>query len=188
MVSSYMRSLTMMQTFDGSIFYLLFSIVASSSEEASSEFTQYIPDFIKKYIQVPHNELLYGVVSASLFMLFFALCPIIFRSIAYFGSNATSAMKAEKWALSAYWWFMALTAFSGSSILNMVLAGIEAETLDDTSVTKVMNEISAELAKGVAPSWIYWIILRTTIVLPANYLLQVKYLESFSLNFQNAID
>ena len=147
-----------------------YAVVIITENENESNFQEYVPDLLKDFM--PRSNVLSGIASASLFMLFFALCPIIFKAIAMFGSNATSALDAEKWALSAYWWFMVVTAFSGSSILNMVLAGIEEEWLDNSSVNKVMNEISSRLAREVASTWINWIILRTLIILPGNYLLQ----------------
>lgn len=45
------------------------------------------------------NHLLSGLIPASLFALFFALCPIIFKSLSNFGGNALSANEAEHTAL-----------------------------------------------------------------------------------------
>lgn len=149
-----------------------YAVLIITENQDQSNLHKYIPDFMKQFI--PNSNLLSGIVSASLFMLFFALCPIIFRAIAMFGSNAKNVLDAEKWALSAYWWFMVVTAFSGSSILNMVLAGFEQDGLDNSTVTNVMNEISSRLAREVASTWINWILLRTFFILPANYLLQLN--------------
>jgi hypothetical protein len=46
--------------------------------------------------------------------------------IANFGSGATSVRSAEYMALKYYWWFVLLTAFTGASLTNMVLNGVNA--------------------------------------------------------------
>jgi len=104
--------------------------------------------------------------------------------ISNFGSNAGSVKDAEEWAMRAYWWFMVVTAFSGSSILTMVLDGIQEGRLDDSSVTTVLNKISSGLAKEVASTWMNWIIIRTTVILPANYLLQINTLLFYFLDWK----
>ena len=45
------------------------------------------------------NRLLQGVVPSLLYSLFFALCPVIFKAISNFGSNAISVNEAEFIAL-----------------------------------------------------------------------------------------
>jgi len=64
---------------------------------------------------------------------------------------------------------MVVTAFSGSSLLTAALAGIEQGKVD-TSVSAIIREICDRLSKEVSATWINWIILRTTIVLPGAYL------------------
>ena len=56
-------------------------------------------------------EILSGLISALLYTVFFALCPVLFKSIANSGSQATSVQEAEKYALKYYWYFMLVTAF-----------------------------------------------------------------------------
>ncbi len=56
-------------------------------------------------------EIMSGLVSALLYTSFFALCPVMFKAIANFGSQATSVQEAEKFAMQYYWYFMLVTAF-----------------------------------------------------------------------------
>lgn len=56
-------------------------------------------------------DILSGLVTALLYTLFFALCPMMFKVIANSGSHATSVQEAEKYALKYYWYFMLVTAF-----------------------------------------------------------------------------
>ena len=104
----------------------------NESEYDESELIKYIPESVQSFL--PSSNLLSGFVSGLLFTLFFALCPIFFRMISNFGSNAGSVKDAEEWAMRAYWWFMVVTAFSGSSILTMVLDGIQEGRLGKMSL------------------------------------------------------
>ena len=119
------------------------------------------------------KQILSGIVPALLFTLFFALCPVMFKSIANFGSNATSVAVAEKAALSYYWWFMVCTAFTGSSLMTMVLNAINEGQVAN-SVTEVLIEIAGTIPTQVSSTWINWIIVRTTMTLPLQYMLQVN--------------
>ena len=51
-------------------------------------------------------DLLSALVGALIWALFFAVAPLMFKTISNFGSNATSSVAAEFWALKAFWWFM----------------------------------------------------------------------------------
>lgn len=119
------------------------------------------------------KQILSGIVPALLFTLFFALCPVMFKSIANFGSNATSVAVAEKAALNYYWWFMVCTAFTGSSLMTMVLNAINEGQVAN-SVTEVLIEIAGTIPTQVSSTWINWIIVRTTMTLPLQYMLQVN--------------
>jgi len=123
--------------------------------------------------RVLFKQILSGIVPALLFTLFFALCPVMFKSIANFGSNATSVAVAEKAALRYYWWFMVCTAFTGSSLMTMVLNAINEGQVAN-SVTEVLIEIAGTIPTQVSSTWINWIIVRTTMTLPLQYMLQVN--------------
>lgn len=73
---------------------------------------------------------------------------------------------------------MVVTAFSGSSLLTAALAGIDQGKVD-TSVSAILREISDRLSKEVSATWINWIILRTTIVLPGTCL-KIILFEAFN--------
>jgi len=49
----------------------------NESEENQTIIEEYVPKFIQGLF--PHSNIISGVISASLFMLFFALCPLIFK-------------------------------------------------------------------------------------------------------------
>lgn len=119
------------------------------------------------------KQILAGIVPALLFTLFFALCPVMFKAIANFGSNASSVAVAEKCALNYYWWFMVCTAFSGSSLMTMVLNAVNEGQIAN-SLTEVLVEIAGTIPTQVASNWINWIIVRTTMTLPLQYMLQVN--------------
>ena len=65
-------------------------------------------------------DILSGLVTALLYTLFFALCPVMFKAIANSGSHATSVQEAEKYALKYYWYFMLVTAFCFTGLADAV--------------------------------------------------------------------
>lgn len=119
------------------------------------------------------NKILSGIVPALLFTLFFALCPIMFKGIANYGSNAVSVNNAEYYALQYYWWFMVVTAFSGSSLVTMVLNAFNEGQLG-SEATKVLTTIAATIPTQISATWINWIIVRTMMTLPLQYMLQIN--------------
>jgi len=130
-----------------------------------------VPYFEELAKSNPLFKNLAGAVQASLFSLFFALCPLIFRAIANAGSNATSVATAEKAAINYFWWFMVVTAFSGTSFMMMGKTYFMKGELE-TNVTQVLLQIAATIPTTVSATWINWIILHSTFILPNQYLLQ----------------
>lgn len=49
----------------------------NESEDNQTIMEKYVPKIIQGLF--PHSNIISGVMSASLFMLFFALCPLIFK-------------------------------------------------------------------------------------------------------------
>jgi len=124
-----------------------------------------------------HGELaeyLTGIVPALIWTAFFALCPVMFKTIANFGSSATSVYAAEYKSLQYYWWFMALTAFSGTSLSTMILSGFNEGIRIGSEAQEVLLEIANSIPLQLSAAWIGWITVRTLITLPLNYMLQVN--------------
>jgi len=124
--------------------------------------------------RIDQNPIISGIIPALLFSLFFALCPIIFKAISNFGSNAVSVNEAEYTALQYYWWFMLITAFCGTSIGGMVLIALNEGRVPDNTIGSIIEETAASLATQVSANWLNWIIFRTFLSLPLMYMLQVN--------------
>jgi hypothetical protein len=76
-----------------------------------------------EFLQNPDNlfyRLLAGAASGLVYTLFFSFCPQLFKAIANFEGNVSSIRKAEDKALIYYWYFMLLTAFTGSALAQML--------------------------------------------------------------------
>jgi Calcium-dependent channel, 7TM region, putative phosphate len=127
------------------------------------------------------TQFLAGLITAGIWSSFFALCPIIFKSIAFFGSKATSVAHAEHSALQYYWWFMVLTAFSGQLLATMgikLATGSNSDGDEDISFEnefqRILREIAGTIPSRISVAWLNWIVFRCTITLPVNYLLQIN--------------
>jgi hypothetical protein len=66
---------------------------------------------------------------------------------------------------------MVVTAFSGTSLMAM---GITYATTGQIETAQVLLQIAATIPTGVSATWINWIILHSTFILPNQYLLQVN--------------
>jgi Calcium-dependent channel, 7TM region, putative phosphate len=122
------------------------------------------------------TQFLCGLITAGIWSSFFALCPIIFKSIAFFGSKATSVAHAEHSALQYYWWFMVLTAFSGQLLATMgIKVSQSGEDISfENEFQRILREIAGTIPSRISVAWLNWIVFRCTITLPVNYLLQVN--------------
>jgi hypothetical protein len=69
---------------------------------------------------------------------------------------------------------MVFTAFSGTSLANMALAYFNEKRTDGNNFTSVLVEIARSLPSQVSALWLNWIILRTLVILPLQYMLQVN--------------
>ena len=126
-----------------------------------------------------------------------SLCPAIFKIIANFGSNATSVMEAgeraaafflligismqhadlcreENCALQYFWWFMLISAFSGTSFSTAVIQGFNQGLNIGMEIQGVIEATARAIPSEVSATWLNWIIVRFTIVLPTQYLLQMN--------------
>jgi hypothetical protein len=120
------------------------------------------------------TQLVSGFITALIWSTFFALCPIMFKSIANCGSKATSVANAEFKALQYYWWFMLITAFSGQLLANMFLQGLNSGLKLGSGFRSVLRDIAETIPSTISADWLNWIIFRLLIIFPLNYLLQVN--------------
>jgi hypothetical protein len=138
-----------------------------------------------------------------------SVCPIMFKMIANFGSNATSVVEAggsacdfltsistlllvlthfcfhgspfvENCALNYFWWFMVLAAFSGTSLSTAVLNGFNEGIRIGSEIQEAIEATAASIPSQVSATWLNWMIVRFLIILPTQYLLQ---LNTFILTF-----
>jgi len=128
-------------------------------------------------------ELISGLLQSGIWTLFFALCPVLFRAIANFGSGATSFADAEYKALIYFWYFMTIAAFSTTLVSNMFLNGLNHGRLGG-EFREVIREIARTIPYENSVVWLNWIIFRFTILLPVNYLLNVNAFIFDAINFK----
>ena len=88
------------------------------------------------------GTLVSGMLSALIWTSFFALCPVIFKAIANFGSKATSHAQAEFKALQYFWWFMLTTAFTGQLLAQMVLYGWNDGLEIGSDITSILRNVA----------------------------------------------
>ncbi|KAG7350665.1 protein of unknown function DUF221-domain containing protein [Nitzschia inconspicua] len=121
---------------------------------------------------IPQIGKLSGLLSGGMRVIFFALCPQIFKSLSNFGSGAASIQQAERRAIRYYWFFMLVTAFTGTSLATVFYEGV-VDSLDVGGTVKgVLKSVANTVPTTVSAQWLSWIIFRTGITLPYNYLLQ----------------
>jgi len=118
-------------------------------------------------------NILSGLVGALLYTTFFALCPVLFKSIANSGSRATSVQEAEVYALKYYWFFMLVTAFVLTAFADAAIQIWNSNELEETVQTMLKN-VAANTPLGVSGIWLNWIIVRTTMTLPLQYLITIN--------------
>ena len=121
-------------------------------------------------------DIMSGLVSALLYTLFFALCPVMFKGIANSGSRATSVQEAERYALKYYWYFMLVTAFAFTGLADAAISIWNHTNVENSinSVEILLESIARQTPLTTAATWLNWIIVRTTMTLPLQYLLQVN--------------
>lgn len=162
-----------------SVIYVFYTIplTAASALVDPGKLDELFPqlaDWTEKLGGLQVTNLVSGFMTALIWSVFFALCPIMFKSIANCGSKATSVAFAEFKALQYYWWFMVLTAFSGQLLANMFLEGLNDGLKLGSEFRSVLRAIAETVPSTISASWLNWIIFRLLIILPLNYLLQVN--------------
>jgi len=114
-----------------------------------------------------------GFIPALVWNGFYAICPPMFKAIANFGSNATSAACAEGSALRYFWWFMIVSAFTGTSLKVAVVDGLPKFGLSLNSTYQVIKDVAIAIPTESA-TWLNWIIVRVSLALPTQYILQMN--------------
>lgn len=115
-----------------------------------------------------------GLIPALVWTAFFAICPPMFKMIANFGSNATSSALAEESALQYFWWFMVVSAFTGTSLSSAVIDGFQSGLNLGSELQTVITASAAAIPTEVSGRWLNWMIVRLSMVLPTQYLLQLN--------------
>lgn len=102
-----------------------------------------------------------------------ALCPVMFKMIANAGSQATSVQEAEKYALHYYWYFMLTTAFVFTYFADAAI-DLWYHSNVEQSLSQLANNIANATPLRTSATWLNWILVRTTMTLPLQYMLQVN--------------
>lgn len=113
-----------------------------------------------------------GILTGLLYTGFFSVCPFIFKSLANFGSGATSLRQAEFLAIRYYWIFILVTAFTGSSMATMVTSGLYSGLNLGDSAQEVLRQVAKTIPTQVSATWLNWIIIRFTYTIPVMYFFQ----------------
>jgi Calcium-dependent channel, 7TM region, putative phosphate len=86
--------------------------------------------------------------------------------------SASTLAKGQDNALQFYWYFMLVTAFTGSTLASMVLEAFKNGKLE-YEFKDALTAVAQTIPTSQAPVWLNWIITRTFITLPINYLFQM---------------
>jgi hypothetical protein len=70
-----------------------------------------------------------------------------------------------------YWYFMLVTAFTGSTLATMLIGALTTGELQ-TTLKDALIVVARTIPTSQAPVWLNWIIVRTLYTLPMNYLCQ----------------
>eukprot|EP00536_Pseudo-nitzschia_multiseries_P007157 jgi/Psemu1/286916/fgenesh1_pg.165_\ len=116
-----------------------------------------------------------GFIPAMVTTGFYGICPPMFKAIANFGSNASSAACAEGSAMRYFWWFMIVSAFTGTSLASALIESFKEGDLNlSMNFQKAMVRIASTIPTTVSAIWLNWIIVRASLVLPTQYILQIN--------------
>jgi hypothetical protein len=89
-------------------------------------------------------------------------------------------MFSENSALQYFWWFMVISAFTGNLFATALLNGFSDGIQIGAEVQRAVEATADSIPTVVSATWLNWMIVRVTIVLPTQYLLQLNtFLFSF---------
>jgi hypothetical protein len=69
---------------------------------------------------------------------------------------------------------MVVTAFSGTSLAQIGLAYLGGKQAEGNTFTTILIFVAGRLPGQVSANWLNWIILRSLVILPLQYMLQVN--------------
>lgn len=69
-------------------------------------------------------DMLAGFSSGLVQTVFFSVLPQVFKLLAFSDGTSSSKPKAEENALMFYWYFMLVTAFTGTALLQLLIASL----------------------------------------------------------------
>lgn len=78
---------------------------------------------------------------------------------------------------------MLVTAFTGTSLATVVYEGVVASLDVGGTLKDVLRSVASTVPTTVSAQWLSWIIFRTGITLPYNYLLQFNNFLYSSVGF-----
>lgn len=75
------------------------------------------------------SKALAGISSGYIYTLFFSFLPQVFKVLAFCEGTSSSKVKAEENAMRFYWYFMLVTAFTGTQLVQVLLSSILEGTI-----------------------------------------------------------
>ncbi|KAL3923561.1 MAG: hypothetical protein SGILL_001587 [Bacillariaceae sp.] len=102
-------------------------------------------------------QLFAGISSGMLYSLFFSVLPQIFKYLAFMLGSASTIQKGEDNALKFYWYFMLVTAFTGSTLASILLQGLFQGNFSE-EFQDGLTTIAQTIPTSQAPVWLNWII------------------------------
>lgn len=72
-----------------------------------------------------------------------------------------------------FWWFYVVTAIWGNSLSTIVTTGLAERSFTEETF-RVIRQIANTIPTVISATWLNWIIVRSTIILPLHFLLQMN--------------
>jgi hypothetical protein len=98
-----------------------------------------------------------GISSGMLYSLFFSVLPQIFKYMAFMLGSASTIQNGEDNALKFYWYFMLVTAFTGSTLASMLLRGLFEGNFSQ-EFKDGLTSVARTIPTSQAPVWLNWMI------------------------------
>ena len=89
--------------------------------------------------------------------LFFSILPQIFKYMAFMLGSASTIPNGEDNALKFDWYFMLVTAFTGSTLASMLLQGLFQGNFGE-EFKDGLTSIARTIPTSQAPVWLNWMI------------------------------